>query len=96
MSSVRARTAGTPIISQLPAKISPNEIPTTASIPHWRRHCGACSRLDPQPKFSFTKRSFALRRSARLNGWSRAVPSGSKRSSWKGYCPSSEKVIALR
>ena len=27
MSSARARTAGTPIISQLPAKISPNEIP---------------------------------------------------------------------
>src|SRR5690606_12610295 len=52
---------GIPSATQLPKKISANDSPTIALIPFPQRMiaCGACSRLEPHPKFLFTNNTSA-------------------------------------
>ena len=47
---------GRPIVVALPRKISENDSPTQAPMPQRLSACGACSRDEPDPKFSFTTR----------------------------------------
>ena len=60
-SSCEALTQGNPMASELPRKISENDSPTQASIPHRFSACGACSRDDPDPKLSLASRMRACR-----------------------------------
>ena len=55
--------------SELPKKISENDSPTTAAMPHRRSPCGACSRDDPQPKLRLTARIDAPAKRGSSNGW---------------------------
>ena len=63
-SSAETRAAGRPSETQLPAKISAKDSPTSAVMPARARACGACSREEPQPKLRLTTRIDAPCRTA--------------------------------
>jgi hypothetical protein len=86
-----AVTVGKPMAVQLPAKISANDSPTMARIPHRRIPWGACSRDDPHPKFLFTTRMEAPLCFGSLKGCAFACPLRIKPFVLKGVLPDVRK-----
>ena len=84
---------GIPRARQLPKKISAKLSPISARIPQRIRAWGACSRLEPQPKLSFTTRIVAPWCSGRSKGW---APASSLRSSAKAPAAKPSKLTHLR
>ena len=56
MSPADAVAHARPMVVELPRKISENDWPTQAPMPRRLSACGACSRDEPEPKFSLTTR----------------------------------------
>ena len=56
IASAAAVAHGRPMVVAFPRKISENDSPTQAAMPQRLSACGACSRDEPDPKFSFTRR----------------------------------------
>ncbi|SVB66372.1 uncharacterized protein METZ01_LOCUS219226 [marine metagenome] len=56
MSAADAVAHGNPIVVAFPRKISENDSPIHASMPQRFSACGACSRDEPEPKFSFANK----------------------------------------
>ena len=86
-----------PFLKQLLKKMSANDGAITQRMPKSRSAHGACSRLEPQPKFSKATRISACRHAGRLSTKSgRSLPSALKRISANKCLPSPLRSVTFR